>query len=67
MICANLGGSLNKKTSFFLDLNRRDITDNSITHATYRGPHDARAIRGRDVGGHAVHVHRAYRPASTTS
>ncbi|MGA2156706.1 MAG: carboxypeptidase regulatory-like domain-containing protein, partial [Bryobacteraceae bacterium] len=38
MISANLGGSLNKKTSFFLDFNRRDITDNSITHATYVDP-----------------------------
>ena len=38
MIGANLGGSLNKKTSFFLDFNRRDITDNSITHATYVDP-----------------------------
>ena len=45
MIGANLGGSLNKKTSFFLDFNRRDITDNSITHATYRGSHDAGAPR----------------------
>jgi hypothetical protein len=38
MISGNLGGSLNKKTSFFLDFNRRDITDNSITHATYVDP-----------------------------
>ncbi len=38
MISANLGGSLNKKTSFFVDFNRRDITDNSITHATYVDP-----------------------------
>ncbi|MGO9227701.1 MAG: carboxypeptidase regulatory-like domain-containing protein [Bryobacteraceae bacterium] len=38
MIVANLGGSLNKKTSFFMDFNRRDITDNSITHATYVDP-----------------------------
>ena len=38
MISANLGGSLNKKTSFFLDFNRRDLTDNSITHATYVDP-----------------------------
>jgi len=38
MISANLGGSINRKTSFFLDFNRRDITDNSITHATYVDP-----------------------------
>jgi len=38
MISANLGGSVNHKTSFFLDFNRRDITDNSITHATYVDP-----------------------------
>ena len=38
MISANLGGSLNHKTSFFLDFNRRDITDNLITHATYVDP-----------------------------
>jgi len=38
MINGNLGGSLNRKTSFFLDFNRRDITDNSITHATYVDP-----------------------------
>jgi hypothetical protein len=38
MIGANLGGSINKKTSFFMDFNRRDITDNSITHATYVDP-----------------------------
>ncbi|MGB7758344.1 MAG: carboxypeptidase regulatory-like domain-containing protein, partial [Bryobacteraceae bacterium] len=38
MISANLGGSLNHKTSFFVDFNRRDINDNSITHATYVDP-----------------------------
>ncbi len=38
MIGANLGGSLNHKTSFFLDFNRRDLTDNAITHATYVDP-----------------------------
>lgn len=38
MISANLGGSINHKTSFFLDFNRRDLTDNSITHATYVDP-----------------------------
>ncbi|MGA2275184.1 MAG: carboxypeptidase regulatory-like domain-containing protein [Bryobacteraceae bacterium] len=38
IIGANLGGSLNKKASFFLNFNRRDITDNSITHATYVDP-----------------------------
>jgi len=38
MISGNLGGSLNHKTSYFVDFNRRDITDNSITHATYVDP-----------------------------
>ncbi|MGD0668095.1 MAG: carboxypeptidase regulatory-like domain-containing protein [Bryobacteraceae bacterium] len=38
MIGGYLGGSLNHKTSFFVDFNRRDITDNSITHATYVDP-----------------------------
>ena len=38
MISSNLGGSLNHKASFFVDFNRRDITDNSITHATYVDP-----------------------------
>ncbi len=38
MISANLGGSINHKTSYFLDFNRRDISDNSIIHATYVDP-----------------------------
>ena len=38
MINAEGGGSLNHRTSFYLDFNRRDITDNSITHATYVDP-----------------------------
>jgi len=38
MISANLGGSFTHKASFFLDFNRRDITDNAITHATYVDP-----------------------------
>jgi len=44
MIDGNLGGSLNKKTSFFIDFNRRDITDNSITHATYVDPTTLAAV-----------------------
>jgi hypothetical protein len=35
MFSGNIGGPLNHKSSFFMDFNRRDISDNSITHATY--------------------------------
>jgi hypothetical protein len=56
MIGANLGGSLNKKTSFFMDFNRRDITDNSITHATFVDP----ATLAPVVVGTAVVVPAAY-------
>jgi Carboxypeptidase regulatory-like domain len=38
MWSANIGGPINKKASFFLDFNRRDITDNSITHAVFFDP-----------------------------
>src|SRR5579863_7961522 len=31
----NLGGPINKRASFFLDYNERDITNNAITHALY--------------------------------
>jgi hypothetical protein len=35
MFSGNIGGPLSHRSSFFLDFNRRDISDNSITHATY--------------------------------
>ena len=34
----NFGGPVGKKASFFFDVNRRDIADNSITHAIYYDP-----------------------------
>ena len=37
MLGANLGGPLNKKTSFFLDFNRRQIDDNSLIKAQVLG------------------------------
>ena len=38
MWSANLGGSLGKKASFFMDFNRRDVQDNSIIVAQYFDP-----------------------------
>ncbi|HLH18890.1 MAG TPA: TonB-dependent receptor [Bryobacteraceae bacterium] len=38
MWSANVGGPLGKKASYFFDFNRRDIDDNSITHAVYFDP-----------------------------
>lgn len=38
MFSANLGGPINKKSSFFVDFNQRNIQDNSITHAVYFDP-----------------------------
>ncbi len=38
MWSANLGGSLSKKASFFMDFNRRDIQNNSIIVAQYFDP-----------------------------
>ena len=38
MFSGNLGGPINHRSSFFVDFNRRDISDNSITHATYIDP-----------------------------
>ncbi len=37
-ISANLSGPINKRSSFFMDFNRRDITDNAITDAVYVDP-----------------------------
>ena len=34
---ANIGGPLSKKSSFFIDFNRRQITDNAIIYAPYLG------------------------------
>ena len=38
MWAANVGGSLNKKTSFFVDFNRRDTQNNSIIVAKFFDP-----------------------------
>ena len=38
MFSGNIGGPINHRSSFFLDFNRRDVSDNSITHATYVDP-----------------------------
>ncbi len=35
---ANLGGSLSKKTSFFVDFQRRETDDNAVINATIRDP-----------------------------
>jgi hypothetical protein len=35
---ANFGGPINSRASFFIDFNRRDIQDNSITDAVYLNP-----------------------------
>src|SRR5215467_2707874 len=35
MVSGNIGGPINKKSSFFLDVNRRMITDNALINATY--------------------------------
>lgn len=37
-ISANLGGPVNHHSSFFMDFNRRDNTDNAITNAIYIDP-----------------------------
>ncbi len=34
----NIGGPINKRASFFLDYNERDITNNEITHALFLDP-----------------------------
>ena len=34
----NIGGPINKRASFFLDYNERDITNNAITHALFFDP-----------------------------
>jgi hypothetical protein len=38
MWSGNIGGSLSKKASFFMDFNRRDVQDNSIVVAQYFDP-----------------------------
>jgi len=34
----NFGGPINRRASFFIDFNRRDIQDNAITNAVYLNP-----------------------------
>jgi len=38
MISGNIGGPINHRSSFTMEFSRRDISDNSITHATYVDP-----------------------------
>jgi hypothetical protein len=38
MITANIGGPLGKRASYFLDFNRRQITDNALVDAVYVDP-----------------------------
>jgi hypothetical protein len=38
MISGNIGGSLTKKASFFVDFNRRDVQNNAIVYAQYFNP-----------------------------
>ncbi len=44
MFSGNIGGPLGHRASFFLDINRRDISDNVITHATYVQPTNPLAL-----------------------
>jgi len=48
MFSGNVGGPINHRSSFFLDFNRRDITDNSITHATYVNTNNPLAVLYND-------------------
>jgi len=38
MISGNIGGPINHRSSFTMEFSRRDVSDNSITHATYVDP-----------------------------
>lgn len=38
MLGGNIGGPINRKSSFFFDFNRRDIQDNAVTNAVYFDP-----------------------------
>ena len=38
MYGGNFGGPINKRSSFFLDFNRREITDNAVVNAVYLDP-----------------------------
>ncbi len=38
MFGGNIGGPINKRSSFFLDFNRRQIDDNELVHATFVDP-----------------------------
>ena len=38
MYTGNIGGPINKKSSFFVDFMRRQMTDNSLVNAVYIDP-----------------------------
>jgi len=38
MIMGNIGGPINKRSSFFLDFNRRQVRDNALVNAVYLDP-----------------------------
>ena len=44
-ISANLSGPVNHRSSFFMDFNRRDNTDNAITDAVYIDPANPLAVQ----------------------
>jgi hypothetical protein len=44
-ISANLSGPVTHKSSFFMDFNRRDITDNAITNAVFIAPTNPLALQ----------------------
>jgi hypothetical protein len=44
MLSGNIGGPINRRSSFVLEVNRRDVSDNAITHATYLDPANPRNI-----------------------
>ena len=49
MFSGNFGGPIGHRASFFFDFNRRDITDNAITHATYVNAANPLAVLFNDV------------------
>ena len=57
MFTANIGGPLGKHASFFLDFNRRQITDNALVDAVYVDPEYLPAIAHTGGRGHAEHAH----------
>jgi hypothetical protein len=48
MVTGSIGGPINHRSSFFLDFNRRDINDNSITHATYVNTNNPLSVQYND-------------------